>query len=79
MASAPLATRCLQQIAKEHAINYPTARIITRDFYMDDLLSGAESIPEAQELKRVLSELLMGYGFELRKWASNSKHIVHSN
>ncbi|XP_067215149.1 uncharacterized protein [Linepithema humile] len=80
MASAPfLATRCLQQIAQEHAKDYPIAsRIIARDFYMDDLLSGAESIQEAQELKQVLSELLIDYGFELRKWASNNKHIVQS-
>lgn len=46
---------------------------------MDDLLSGAESIVEAQELKQVLSDLLLQYDFELRKWASNDERIIHSN
>ena len=81
MASAPyLATRSLQQIAREHTEDYPIAsKVILHDFYMDDLLSGAESIQEARELKQTLVNLLMDYGFELRKWASNNEDIVTSS
>lgn len=78
MASALyLATRYLQQVAKKNAKEYPAAsNVILQDFYMDDLLMGTESIQEVQELKLTLSDLLMKYGFELRKWASNVEHVV---
>lgn len=81
MSSAPyLATRALQQIAKDHMTDHPiTCEAILRDFYMDDLLSGAESIEEAKNLKQTLSDLLLQYGFELRKWASNDKRIISSD
>lgn len=46
---------------------------------MDDLLSEAESIQEAQKLKRMLSELLLKYGFVFRKWASNEERIINTD
>src|SRR5277367_632107 len=38
---------------------YPIgANVLTRDFYVDDLISGANSAIEATEIKRQLTELL---------------------
>lgn len=73
-----LITRALQQIAQDHIEDWPdVCKIILQDFYMDDFLLEAESIQEAQKLKRMLSELLLKYDFEFRKWASNEERIIN--
>ncbi|XP_062556901.1 uncharacterized protein LOC134221731 [Armigeres subalbatus] len=50
-ASAPfLATRVLQQLAEDGQINFPrAAHVLRKDFYVDDLFSGANTIEEAIE------------------------------
>lgn len=77
-ASAPfLAIRTLQQLAVDSQKNYPEAGSITlRDFYVDDLLSGADSVADAQALQKALVELLQSGGFTLRKWSSNSAQFL---
>ena len=77
-ASAPfLATRVLQQVGLECAQTHPeTSQIILRDFYVDDLLSGTETLAAARQRKRELSAILAKAGFQLRKWASNCPSIV---
>ena len=47
-----------------------------RDFYVDDLLTGANTRHEAAFLRRDLSQLLEKGGFPLRKWASNDPNLV---
>ena len=76
-ASAPyLATRVLRQIGEENKNEYPLAsEIIIRDFYVDDLLTGASSIEEARHLRENITNLLSRAGFELRKWASNEPNV----
>lgn len=50
-----LAIRSLQQTAIDYQTKYPNAsRVIIRDFYVDDLISGASSIEEAQSLRNDL-------------------------
>ncbi|XP_055621927.1 uncharacterized protein LOC129765547 [Toxorhynchites rutilus septentrionalis] len=73
-ASAPyLATRCLKELAKQESINYPNAsRVLENDFFMDDMLTGVNTIEEGKELCTQLIQLLQLGGFNLRKWASNS-------
>jgi len=39
--------------------------------YVDDLLTGAETLNQAQTLKRQITDLLSSGGFHLKKWASN--------
>lgn len=72
-----LAIRSLQQVAKEYENEFPrTSKIICRDFYVDDLMSGGQSIEEVQELQTQLNTILQSGGFHLRKWSSNSKAIA---
>lgn len=72
-----LAIKCLQQAADECEHLYPTSsKEIKRNFYVDDLLTGANSIEEAITLKREITEILQGAGFTLRKWISNSREIL---
>jgi hypothetical protein len=68
-ASAPfLATRALQQLAEGEQSKFPIAAITTKnDFYVDNVLSSANSLPEALELQSQLINLLKLGGFELHK------------
>lgn len=79
-ASAPfLATKVLQHIGQIHQSSHPLAsHTILHDFYVDDLLTGTDSITEIIQLKTELSNILHSSGFELRKWASNEASIFSS-
>ncbi|UYV78056.1 hypothetical protein LAZ67_15003332 [Cordylochernes scorpioides] len=76
--SAPfLAMRTLQQLEEDEGHNYPEAsRVTLNDFYVDDLLTGAQTIAEAKELIDQLKDLMKKGGFHLRKWNSNCHEIV---
>ncbi|UYV71130.1 hypothetical protein LAZ67_8001829 [Cordylochernes scorpioides] len=76
--SAPfLAMRTLQQLAEDEGQNYPEAsRVTLNDFYVDDLLTGAQTIAETKELIDQLKDLKKKGGFHLRKWNSNCHEIV---
>lgn len=74
-----LAIRTLLQLAADEGKNYPAAaEIIRRDIYVDDVVSGAESVDAALEIQRQLIGLFSCGGFELRKWASNSPELLAS-
>ncbi|XP_058817306.1 uncharacterized protein LOC131680609 [Topomyia yanbarensis] len=70
--SSYLATRVLQQVAKDDGNNYKlAAAVVMEDFYMDDFLCGADSIENAKKLRCEVQTLMAGGGFQLRKWSSN--------
>ncbi|XP_032690711.1 uncharacterized protein LOC116853661 [Odontomachus brunneus] len=78
LACAPyLAVRVLQQLAGDEGSRFPKGALaLARDAYVDDILSGADSLPEAVELRDQLSQLCVAGGFPLRKWAANSKALL---
>jgi len=78
-ASAPwLATRSLKWIADQVQDRNPVAaNIIRQDFYMDDLLSGADHPKGAAALQAEVSGLLLEYGLPLRKWTSNDNYVIN--
>ncbi|GBO33738.1 hypothetical protein AVEN_15503-1, partial [Araneus ventricosus] len=77
--SAPfLAMRVLKALADAEHQDFPeAARIISRDMYMDDILSGATSLTSAKRLQADLSKLLRRGGFELHKWVSNHPALLN--
>lgn len=77
-ASAPyLATKCLNQLSQDEGSDFPLAcKVLQTDFYMDDVLTGSNSLCEAKLLQGQLIELLHRAGFELRKWCSNNKELL---
>ncbi|XP_055632587.1 uncharacterized protein LOC129773061 [Toxorhynchites rutilus septentrionalis] len=77
-ASAPyLATKCLQTLAESGKISHPVAsNVVGNDLYVDDLLSGGDSVEEAQELVAETCDLLNTAGFTLRKWKSNHDAVL---
>lgn len=72
-----LAIRCLRQLALEGKERYSLASAaILSDTYVDDIISGADTVENARALQRQLSELLKEGGFEAHKWCSNRKDTL---
>ncbi|XP_076652424.1 uncharacterized protein LOC143358834 [Halictus rubicundus] len=78
LASAPyLAIRTLQQLANDEGNRFPLAtEIIQREIYVDDVLSGADTIPKAQEKIRQIDECLNSGCFNLKKWTASDKELL---
>ncbi|XP_071056302.1 uncharacterized protein [Onthophagus taurus] len=67
-----LAIRCLRQLASEHSEAQPFGAVILQhDTYVDDILSGADTVDEVQEVIFQLTQVLKAGGFTARKWISN--------
>lgn len=76
--SAPfLAVRSLHQVAYDEGKDYPlAAKIILNDFYMDDLMTGAETVEEGYRIYTEINNILAKGGFPLQKWISNSVELL---
>lgn len=76
--SAPfLAARTLQQLAVDEQNNFPLAStVLKRDFYVDDLMTGTETVEEGVKLQKELSLLTERAGMQLSKWCSNHPDIL---
>ncbi|XP_055604125.1 uncharacterized protein LOC129752361 [Uranotaenia lowii] len=77
-ASAPyLATRCLKMLGEENVVTHPIgSRVILEDFYVDDCLTGADTLEEAKTIIKETTFLTDSAGFNLRKFNSNSSKIL---
>jgi hypothetical protein len=72
-----LALRVLRQLAHDEESKYPlAAKIVLNDMYMDDVLSGADTLTLARTKASQIDKLLMAGGFQLQKWTSKSPSIV---
>lgn len=72
-----LTTRCLNDLADRYASTFPTGSAsVKRDFYVDDLLTGADTRAEAITIRDQVIRLLQLGGFELSKWGSNCPHLL---
>lgn len=78
VASAPhMAIKTLQRLADDERNAFPRgAAVLRNDFYVDDCLSGADTITEAVQLKDELLGLLMAGGMRLMKWSSNCAELL---
>ncbi|GFW36442.1 uncharacterized protein TNCV_1344031 [Trichonephila clavipes] len=71
-----LATRTIQQLARDEGEHYPLAASVTiRDIYMDDILTGSSDF---QKLQLELISLFKKAGMSLHKWCSNTPEILNS-
>ena len=73
--SAYHSIRSLQETA-DNDPNSKISNIIKNDFYVDDLLFGAESIQEATVILQEVSNQAMTGGFPLRKWVSSELSVI---
>ena len=73
-----LVIRCLNKLASEYEKTDPKIAIIIRqNFYVDDLLTGSDSIEETAALAKRLKEVLSTACFNLRKCVSNNHEVIN--
>lgn len=79
-ASAPFgAIRCLTELANIDGADVPVgATTLKENFYVDDLLSGAQTVKEVIEKHNQLQQLLKRGQLTLRKIQSNSPEVMQS-
>ena len=71
-----LAIQVLHQVASDHSNDFLTAAsIISSQFYVDDVLTGADSLEEATHIWNELNQLLQKACMMLRKWRMNSTDL----
>lgn len=78
VASSPfLALRVLKQLSLDDGHKYPqAASVLQEDIFMDDILTGSDTLEETLELRNQLIQLLACGGFELHKWSSNNPALL---
>ena len=70
-----LAVRAMQELANIYALTYSLDSSIN-DFYVDDILSAADTEQEVRKLQSEVIKILSSGGFYLRKWASNCLKLL---
>jgi hypothetical protein len=74
-----LAIRTLHQLAEDEGEAFPAAaQVVKSNTYVDDIITGIDTIDDALELQGQLISLLSRGGFELRKWSSNAKELLQT-
>ncbi|GJQ79512.1 hypothetical protein Trydic_g16362 [Trypoxylus dichotomus] len=72
-----LATRALHQLAQEESATLPIdSKMVLSDFYMDDLLTGADTPEMLERIFHEVNGILEKGSFNLRKWASNDQQLL---
>lgn len=79
VSSSPfLAIRTIQKLADDESHLHPkAAEILKRHLYVDDLITGANSINEARNIRDEIISILLRGGFSIRQWASNDARIIY--
>ncbi|XP_070526958.1 uncharacterized protein [Cardiocondyla obscurior] len=80
LACAPfLAVRAMKQLAIDEGARFPQgANALLRETYVDDVLTGADSLVAARERLRELSSICEAGGFPLRKWAASDGKLLET-
>lgn len=78
LTSAPyLATRCLNKLADDEMERFPlAAAVLKSDFYVDDVMTGSDTLENAKRLQTELIELLETAKFKLTKFCANHNDLL---
>jgi hypothetical protein len=78
VASSPYqALRVLHQLERDEGHKFKRALgVLTTETYVDDITTGAETIPDTLTLQRQVTKLLDSGGLGLKKWASNCPAVL---
>ena len=75
--SSFVANMCVKQNALDYGMEYPNAaKAVNESFYVDDCLTGSDTLEGAVELHRELQALLGKGGFLLRKWNTSEPSVL---
>ena len=76
-ASSFIANMSIKQNAQDYALEYPLAsKVVDKSFFVDDCLTGADSMEETVKLQLQLQNLFAKGGFMLRKWNSSDPRVL---
>ena len=76
-ASSFAVNMAVKQNAEDHASEFPLAlKAVSESFYVDDGLTGADSVAEAITLQKELQKMFARGKFLLRKWNSNHPDVL---
>lgn len=70
------AIRFLRQLDLDAHSTPNAQRAILQDFYVDDLLTGADTISQVLELRDEIIQTLKGGRFKLAKWVFNDIRLI---
>lgn len=74
-----LATGSIHELAHLEGKTFPIgALIICPDFYMNDLITGTNTVEEAKAIRNQVTSLMKLGGFSLHKWASNTEEALEN-
>ncbi|KAJ8937588.1 hypothetical protein NQ318_017657, partial [Aromia moschata] len=72
-----LAMRTVRQLSQDEKLSFPLAsEFVAQDMYVDDFVSSVPSTSQAVELYHQLVEMFQTGGFQIMKWATNSKKVL---
>ena len=72
-----LAIRSVHQLADDETFEFSNAcEILKHDLYVDDLLTGANTLSEILKIRDDIIEILKRSKFNIRKWGSNHRHAL---
>ena len=76
-ASSYAANMAIKRNAIDLALQFPmAAEAVHQSFYVDNALTGADSVEDAISLQKQLQELFTRGGFTLRKWNSSNPSVL---
>ena len=78
VSSSPyIAIRIIQQLADDERNKYPKASVVLkRHLYVNNLLTGSNTIEEAHTLRKEVTAILSRDEFNIHQWTSNKKQII---
>ena len=78
--SPAVASFALQHAAEQNNEKYSDEAVQTvkNDFYVDDCLMSVDSVDEAQNLVKEVSEICAEGGFNIEKFVSNNRDVLNS-
>ncbi|XP_055306863.1 uncharacterized protein LOC129571126 [Sitodiplosis mosellana] len=71
------AIQTVRDLAETNEPTYPeAAKIIKKDIYVDDIISGSHDLPSALRLQKEIIEIFKSGCFDVKKWASNTNELL---
>ncbi|XP_055715164.1 uncharacterized protein LOC129809379 [Phlebotomus papatasi] len=71
-----LSVKVLMQLAEDEGAQFSAAVAAIKDFYVDDVMTGADTVEGALQIQNELINLLQKGGMNLRKWTSNKPELL---
>ncbi|XP_037528988.1 uncharacterized protein LOC119406321 [Rhipicephalus sanguineus] len=71
-----LTATILHHVRRTQAVKEKTSTRLAESFYVDDLVTGADTEDEAEEFCRAAQQIMKASGMVLRKWTTNSPNLM---